>query len=337
MHDIHSASAALSEARERLLERPNVVATGVGFKETGGVRTTEIGIVCSVERKIPADELTATELVPRTVAGVPTDVVATGPFRVLSAHNERHRPAPGGVSIGHRDITAGTLGCTVRRGSTLFILSNNHVLADTNRGQPGDPILQPGPHDGGRLPDDAIAVLETFVPIHMLDDDSSCATAQRVTAALNSVARMMGSGSRLRAVSARIVENLVDAALALPLDDSWLTAEILGVGRIQGRAHAELGVPLRKSGRTTGVTSGEVIQVEVTADVRLGDRTARFTDQFMAGAMSQGGDSGSLVLDGEDRAVGLLFAGSDTTTICNRIDHVLSALEVELWIGGTTP
>lgn len=337
MSDTHRASAALSKAREHLLRRPNVVATGVGFKETDGVRTGEIGIVCSVEYKIPAVELTAAELVPRTVDGVVTDVVATGPFRALSAHLERHRPAPGGVSIGHRDITAGTLGCTVRRGSTLFILSNNHVLADTNRGQPGDPILQPGPYDGGRLPDDAIAVLEAFVPIHMLDDESSCGAARAVTALLNGAARVIGSGSRLKVVSARLVENLVDAALALPLNESWLAAEILSVGRIEGLTHAELGAALRKSGRTTGVTSGEVIQVEVTADVRLGDRTARFTDQFMAGAMSQGGDSGSLVLDGEDRAVGLLFAGSDTTTICNRIDHVLSALEVELWKGGITP
>ncbi len=337
MPETQHVSAALSEAREHLLARPNVVATGVGFKETDGVRTGEIGIVCSVEHKVPADDLTAAELVPRRVAGVLTDVVATGPIRALSAHLQRHRPAPGGVSVGHRNVTAGTLGCTVIRGSTLFVLSNNHVLADTNRGQPGDPILQPGPYDGGRLPGDAIAVLETFVPIHMLDDDSSCGAAQRVTALANGAARIIGSGSRLKAVSARLVENLVDAALALPLDESWLAAGILGVGRIEGQAHAELGAPLRKSGRTTGVTSGEVIQIEVTADVRFGDRTARFTEQFMAGAMSQGGDSGSLVLDGGDRGVGLLFAGSDTTTICNRIEHVLSALEVELWTGGARP
>jgi hypothetical protein len=337
MPDTHRASAALSEAREELLGRPNVVATGVGFKEIDGVRTGEISIVCSVEHKVPATELTAAELVPRTVGGVVTDVVATGPIRALSAHLARHRPAPGGVSIGHRDITAGTLGCTVRRGQRLFILSNNHVLADTNRAQPGDPILQPGPYDGGRLPDDAIAVLETFVPIHMLGEDSGCAAARAVATLLNGAARIVGSGARLRAVSTRAAENLVDAALALPLDESWLAAELLGMGSVRGSAATELGAPLRKSGRTTGVTTGEVIQVEVTADVRMGDRTARFSDQFMAGAMSQGGDSGSLVLDGENRAVGLLFAGSDATTLCNRIENVLSALEVELWTGSATP
>ncbi|MFU8891032.1 MAG: hypothetical protein ACNA76_05150 [Anaerosomatales bacterium] len=336
MPDTHRASSVLRQVRGELLERPNVVATGVGFKETDGVRTGEIGIVCSVEQKVPAAELTAAQLVPRSVDGVVTDVVATGPLRALSAHLERHRPAPGGVSIGHRDITAGTLGCTVRRGQALYILSNNHVLADVNRAQPGDPILQPGPYDGGRLPDDAIAVLETFVPIHLLEEESGCGTARAVTSLLNGVSRLLGSGARLKAVSARAVENLVDAALALPLDESWLAPEILGVGRVRGVARVELGMRLRKSGRTTGVTSGEVVQVDVTADVRMGERTARFADQFMAGAMSQGGDSGSLVVDGEDRAVGLLFAGSDTTTICNRIEHVLAALEVELWTGDVT-
>lgn len=336
MPDTHRASSVLRQVRGELLERPNVVATGVGFKETDGVRTGEIGIVCSVEQKVPAAELTAAQLVPRSVDGVVTDVVATGPLRALSAHLERHRPAPGGVSIGHRDITAGTLGCTVRRGQALYILSNNHVLADVNRAQPGDPILQPGPYDGGRLPDDAIAVLETFVPIHLLEEESGCGTARAVTSLLNGVSRLLGSGARLKAVSARAVENLVDAALALPLDEGWLAPEILGVGRVRGVARVELGMPLRKSGRTTGVTSGEVVQVDVTADVRMGERTARFADQFMAGAMSQGGDSGSLVVDGEDRAVGLLFAGSDTTTICNRIEHVLAALEVELWTGDVT-
>jgi V8-like Glu-specific endopeptidase len=46
--------------------------------------------------------------------------------------------------------------------------------------------------------------------------------------------------------------------------------------------------------------------------------------------MSQGGDSGSAVLDEKNQLVGLLFAGSDTTTIINRIENVFSALGVTL-------
>lgn len=340
MHDIAHASEALREAREHLLRRPNVVATGIGFKTTRGERTGEIGIVCSVERKLPAHELAATELVPARVAGVVTDVVATGPLRALAAqplseHRGRHRPAPGGVSIGHHAVTAGTLGCVVCRDAKRYILSNNHVLADTNRAQPGDPILQPAPYDGGELPGDTIAVLEEFVPIRMLDEESACTAARGVTSALNSLARTLGSDARLRAVSTHPVHNLVDAALGLPLDDGWLSAQVLGIGGVAGEGRAELGMALHKSGRTTQITSGEVVQVEVTADVRLGHKVARFADQFMAGAMSSGGDSGSIVLDDRNHVVGLLFAGSETTTICNRIEHVLSALEVEVWTGET--
>ena len=50
----------------------------------------------------------------------------------------------------------------------------------------------------------------------------------------------------------------------------------------------------------------------------------------MAGAMSAGGDSGSAVLDMNKRVVGLLFAGSDSTTIMNPIQLVLDALQVQL-------
>lgn len=201
MHDVRDATAVLAGARERLLGYSNVVATGVGFKEVAGERTREIGIVCSVTRKVPLAQLSSADAVPRVIDGVSTDVIQTGSYRVLQVHRERHRPAPGGVSIGHRDVTAGTLGCVVRRGAERLILSNNHVLANTNAAEPGDPILQPGSYDGGRLPDDAIAVLERFVPIEMIEESSTCAAAQRITMALNAVARILNSRTRLRAVS----------------------------------------------------------------------------------------------------------------------------------------
>jgi len=61
-----------------------------------------------------------------------------------------------------------------------------------------------------------------------------------------------------------------------------------------------------------------------------GGRIARFTDQLLAGPMSQGGDSGSAVLDQGNRLVGLLFAGSDNSTIVNQIQHVFDALDLEI-------
>ena len=88
---------------------------------------------------------------------------------------------------------------------------------------------------------------------------------------------------------------------------------------------------VKKSGRTTGFTTGEILQVDVTANVQYGPgQIARFTDQLMAGAMSQGGDSGSAVLNDNNQLVGLLFAGSENSTIINRIEHVFSSLGVTL-------
>ena len=123
-HDLDSVRAALVNSRSRLLPQTNVVATGVGYMFTRGRKTDELSIVCSVTRKVALSQLAPRDQVPSTIDGIPTDVVATGVIRALQERTARHRPAPGGVSIGHRDITAGTLGCLVSRGGQLFILTH---------------------------------------------------------------------------------------------------------------------------------------------------------------------------------------------------------------------
>ncbi len=89
-------------------------------------------------------------------------------------------------------------------------------------------------------------------------------------------------------------------------------------------------MPVRKSGRTTGFTTDEINTIDASVDVSYGaGRTARFEGQLVAGAMSQGGDSGSLVVDGNsNNAVGLLFAGSNSTTIFSPIQAVLDIMNV---------
>jgi hypothetical protein len=213
----------------------------------------------------------------------------------------------------------------------MFVLSNNHVLANSNDAQIGDPILQPGPVDGGTLANDRIATLESFVPIRFQvpEPPSECSFATAVIGALNAGCEIIGSRTRYRIVSIQQQENLVDAAIARPVRAADVVDRIQEIGAIAGTASATLGTPVKKSGRTTGLTTGEVAQIDVTVDVQYGaGQIARFTDQLLAGAMSQGGDSGSAVLDDQSRLVGLLFAGSETTTIINRIEHVFAALGV---------
>lgn len=338
--DISAVRETLRHHCHPLLRRANVVATGAGFKVSGGAITDTPAIICSVERKLPAGQLSASDRVPELVEGVPTDVIETGPIRALAARTDRHRPAPGGVSIGHRQITAGTLGCLVRRGSEVLILSNNHVMANSNAAAPGDAILQPGPHDGGRFPDDHLAELVDFVPISFgsggFEPPSGCGIATAVADILNDIAAVLGSNARLRAVStdpasAQAGDNLVDAAIARPLEPGLVSAEIIDIGQLDGLAEGALGMAIQKSGRTTSHTTDTISQIDVTVNVQYGPgQVATFTDQLLAGPMSQGGDSGSAVLDMDRRLVGLLFAGSDSSTIINRIQHVFGALNLTL-------
>ena len=126
--------------------------------------------------------------------------------------------------------------------------------------------------------------------------------------------------------------NLVDAAVARPEDEGSILDDILEIGTVEGIEPATLGMPVRKSGRTTGFTTGEITLLDATVSVGYGSgRIARFDDQIVTGPISQGGDSGSLLVAGDSlRAVGLLFAGSDQTTVHSPIQAVLDALEIEI-------
>ncbi|MDY7078110.1 MAG: hypothetical protein SXV54_14440 [Chloroflexota bacterium] len=314
-----------------LLGKCNVVGVGLGYKISQGVNTGELGLVVSVARKADPSALAATDLVPQVLDGVKTDVVETGVLRAFDlGPRDRWRPVvPPGVSIGHYRITAGTFGCLVRRGEEAFILSNNHVLADTNEGQEGDAILQPGPTDGGTA-DDRVATLADYVPLDFGTAPAECPIAEWSAKLLNYVAGALGSSHRLQATKQTEGVNRVDAALARPLTPDLVSNEILYIGAPTGVGEATLGTEVQKTGRTTGHTQGVITQIDATLRVNYNGPTALFTGQLVAGAMSQPGDSGSAVLDMDGRVVGLLFAGSDTTTILNPIDAVLAALNVEV-------
>ncbi len=331
--NISDARATLKQASTRLLSQANVVGTGVGFKVSGGRTTDTPSLICSVTKKMGKDKLSSQDIIPSSIDGVTTDVIETGRIRAFQDHTGRHRPAPGGVSIGHYEITAGTLGCLVTRNGEKYILSNNHVLANSNDANIGDPMLQPGPHDGGTPQSDQIAELTEFVPIEFLlpEIPSDCKLAGSVIALLNAGSNAIGSRTRFRITRPQASTNLVDAAIAHPLNPADVSDEIMEIGTLNGSAEATLGMAIQKSGRTTGYTTGNITQIDVTVNVQYGPgNIAQFTDQLMAGAMSQGGDSGSAVLDMDRRLVGLLFAGSESNTIMNRIQHVFTALNVSV-------
>lgn len=313
-----------------LFARRNVIGCGIGYKIREGVVTSELSLIVSVTHKVHPSALAPEDLIPAQIDGVPTDVVELGVLRAFQGPRDRWRPVvPPGVSIGHLHVTAGTFGCLVRRGSELFILSNNHVLADLNKGKPGDPILQPGPADGGTA-GDAIATLEESVPLDFGTTEPECRIATLLATGLNTLAELTGSRHRLEPVLQTPGVNRVDAALARPLSTDLVRPDILGIGVPTGIGEAALGMNVQKSGRTTGHTTGMITQIDVTVRIDYYGPSALFEGQLIASPMSQPGDSGSAVLDEDRRVVGLLFAGSDAATIINPIAAVLTALRVEI-------
>ena len=325
--------------KEAILAKLNVVGVGTGFKVTGKETTDELCVVVMVRNKLPEAGLPPSALVPSVIDGVSTDVIQVGDLRALQARTEPWRPAPGGVSIGHYRITAGTFGCTVRDRATgaRMILSNNHVLANSNEAEMGDPILQPGPADGGSAPDDTIAYLERFCTIEFGTSPPTCPVALGAVNAANALARFVGSRHRLKAFqSDPAASNVVDAAVARPVDDADILDEILAIGVIEGTRPASFGMSVRKSGRSTELSTGLVAVLNATVLINYGpDQMTRFEDQIVTSAMCQGGDSGSLLVAGDSlHAVGLLFAGSDQVTIHNPIQQVLDSLDVSLPAAG---
>ncbi len=232
------------------------------------------------------------------------------------------RPIPLGTSGGSiKDSTrffccGGTLGSLVQDGNAVqYILSNNHVLARTNRGFVGETIIQPGLIDQNPVcsknSGDAVANLSDFVTISFRKN----------------------------------APNLVDAAIAqVKTGQVDPTGAILNIGEVsQSVAAPAVGMAVKKQGRTTGLRAGTVTALDVTADIQYArqcgmtplPRTARFTGQIMIGPgiFSDAGDSGSLIVEDcspHPRPVALLFAGTGTNTLANPIGGVLSGLGVTL-------
>ncbi|MBL7184021.1 MAG: hypothetical protein ISS50_06190, partial [Anaerolineae bacterium] len=92
--DLQSAIQVKRQNRDYLLSRRNVVACGVGFKESGGRITDEPCVVVSVTKKMPEAQLSSADIVPKKLGEVRTDVQETGVIRALQGHTDHWRPAP---------------------------------------------------------------------------------------------------------------------------------------------------------------------------------------------------------------------------------------------------
>lgn len=315
----------------------NVVGVGRGYKLVRGEVTGQPATVVLVRKKYPRGDLRRAAIVPKRIGDTVSDVIEVGDIRLLGAERTgTQRPARPGISIGHYKVSAGTFGAVVRDRSTgeALILSNNHVLANLTNGADdraavGDPILQPGLYDGGDRDSAVIGHLRRFVPIQRQAVAPICRIARLFETLLNGAIGAVRPQYRVQVWRENDRPNAVDCAVAAPVAPEAVADDILEVGTVAGIKEAAPAMTVKKSGRSSGLTSSFVLATDVTLKVGVSySEYGIFVDQILAGPMSMPGDSGSLVLTDDNFAVGLLFAGSDQATMFTPIGRVLDALNV---------
>ena len=210
---------------------------------------------------------------------------------------------------------SGTLGSLVTKNSVNYILSNNHILADSDTGSVGDNISQPGLVDVGcnASQTNTVAHLSQSIPLGTQNVDA--AIAQVVGGAVDPGGAILDFGST--------------ANSSAPPASSTATPTI--------------SMTVAKSGRTTGLTCASISSTNTNVNVQYQrgcGKGKKFVISYVnqvvinSSSFSAGGDSGSLIVaQATAEPVALLYAGSSTTTIGNPIQDVINALGVS-FVGG---
>lgn len=284
----------VKEEYEEYLRRIKGV-TGVGFNSS---------IIIYVDELTPQ----LARMLPKTLDGIPVVYIESGkviPMQLRSIavaraiyadRTVRYRPAPGGVSVGHPEISAGTLTSRAidKKDGSIVGLGNDHVVSldwgELHVGVKGDPTLQPGPHDGGV--EDGFGLLKRWEPVRLE------------------------------------VPNLIDGAV---FESDQLSDVIKDVGKPSASVDPYVGMKVVGSGRTSGVRYSKIIDVNATMNVE-GWGTCTFRDQvvFMPPLLSPG-DSGMWIGELDSwRTASVGFAGSTSISLGNNALIFEKLLDVEI-------
>ncbi len=330
--DAEAVSRALDlkeRVRESLMAIPGVHGTGVGCKFVDGQRTNELAVLVYVHKKRPVAQLSVQEIIPSEIEGIKTDV-RQADLGECCDDTARYRPLVGGIKIEWTKVDHptpnstrskqfdGTLGCLARSRTTgkKVALTAAHVVAGC-----ADPstAISAGRRIG--QPND--------------DSDYSCCSKCWAT------------------VFGTVIDGSKDPDAAIIEIDKCVDADprVQDIGLVKGvLTTAELDVFSGQSVKIRGFKTGEMRQ-GIVADISHDDFIA-CSEGTEPGDLSniwnyhrgilihpdppnsqfgQKGDSGSAVLDMNDRLVGLFFAlqmvnGVSTPAAC-RIDRVLSTFQ----------
>ncbi len=309
-----------------LMKIPDVVGTAVGLTDDG-----KPCILVLTKTDIQANALAkgTRSPLPDQIESVPVRIMVTGEITAFKG-----KPGGGGGGVSHTAKQAtpiqlgtsggwsydlangyccgGTLGSLVKIGGQQYVMSNYHVFESdivsggNNRiAKTGDPIIQPG----------------------LIDVNCNAGTAQQVATLV---------------VQSSLPDNNVDCSIAQVISGKVdPSGAILEIGTLSANTTAAaINQAVKKSGRTTGLTRSTISGLNATVSVSYENEcaggtafTKTFTGQIIiANRRSKflaGGDSGSLMVEDvatNPRAVGLLFAGSNTTAVANPIGQVLTFL-----------
>jgi hypothetical protein len=300
---------SLAEAR-KALEHELLPLAGAGFV---GVAHSE----AEGEITVFVENEQARRKVPPSFEGYAVRTEVTGKIQAFSGQvveplaavsEERRtqvRPLVGGISVSacvtSIYLYAGTLGMVTYDDK---ILSNAHVLAmnpGTGAFLPtGTPIIQPGSRDAGG-PSERVGALQAYIPIDFTPNAENYADAAIASIDVG--------------VNASSGEQFSEEG------DYWL----------EGWTNVSQGDTVRKSGRSTGITTGGALYTNVDVVVSYGSKSAYFVDQIVViqsnWSFASPGDSGSAV-DKDGKFVGLLFAGTADCAVICKAEHIIDGLGI---------
>ena len=320
---VHDAATA------ELMQIPGVVGVGIGLKEIGGEPTDQICFRVYVWEKKSPGEVPAEHRVPAESRGFPTDVLKVYNLKPNEGFVEivdatEHRPLTGGVAIFTKTFEeGGTLGwfATTVPGGANVVLTNAHVL-------------WPGLWNG--MPEKILTDTDLLTQPKY---SKTCCCEYHVI------------GERIFGIK----NNDVDCAIGTVTEEkpSFIISNrsTKRTLRVDGQDVAAVGDPVRKIGARSGYTEGTVIDIGGAAgSVNLpgGGTTAvrlhqiivwpvttnvtYIDDHQQQPAFMNEGDSGSVLIDDQNKIIGLLFSSDPwsqnrTVGFANHIDNVLQTLK----------
>lgn len=317
MNNLDSLIAIKDRYADKWMGFDDVFAVGIGYKITDGKKTDTLCISVLTTKKKSLATISEGQCLPRSVEGTAVDVVEMKGIREFDQQEgdsridpNMYRPMQGGIQLSHLhektpqyiSIAFGTLGMFVREKANPKQL---YILTNWHVLSKKDmDIYQPN-YSGTRA-------AQLLVAEAVKGDYYECADAGI-------------------------------AKVTVPIEDIRANS-ILEFGEIKGAmtGRPQLNQLVKKRGRTTGVTHGQINYIGVT----VSNGTQVFKDQVIAKGIDEGrvpvadgGDSGSVVLTydietGEKNNIvsGLLWGGNteDNSMVFSPIHYVFEYLGVEL-------